>query len=71
MSREAFVLARRAARQLRLKSVPVVLAAVDHARGSTNRDDLLQSITVMGAAFISAGWKPRVRVPAGRRVWTL
>jgi hypothetical protein len=71
MSRETFALARRIARQLRSKSVPVVLAAVDHAGGSTDRDTLLQSITVMGAAFISAGWKPRVRVPYGRRQWSL
>lgn len=71
MSRGTMMLARRIARQLRSKSVPVVLAAVDHAHGSTDRDDLLQSITVMGAAFIAAGWKPRIRVPYGRREWSL
>lgn len=71
MSRETFDIARRAARQLQHSSVPVVMAAVDHAGGSTDRDDVKRSITVMGMAFLAAGWKARVRVPAGRRVWSL
>lgn len=65
---DAYRQARLAARRLR-SDVVVTLEAVKHAGGSTDSADLKQSIAMMGRAFILAGWKPRVRVPCGRRVW--
>lgn len=67
---DAYRLARLAGLRLRT-DVTVTLEAVKHAGGSTDRADLRQSVAMMGRAFILAGWKPRVRVPYGRREWSL
>lgn len=71
MSRENAMLARREAKRLLITNVKIALAAAAHSGDQFDRDAIRFSVITMGHAFMSAGWKPRVRVPAGRRAWAL
>lgn len=70
MSQDSAMLARTAASQLLKRSVPAALLGSELA-GSAQRLDVKYALTRMSVVFIRAGWKPRVRVPCGRRVWSL
>lgn len=69
-SHDAYLLATAAVRRQR-DDVTSTLLAVRLTGGSVDRRELRRALALMGQAFILAGWKPRVRVHAGRRVWSL
>lgn len=70
MSAETVSLARSAARRLMKISVPAALLGADVA-GSTDRVEVRLALTRVAGVLIAAGWKPRLRVQAGRREWSL
>ena len=69
MSAETISLAQSAARRLMKTSVPAALLGADLA-GSTDRVEVRLALTRASVVLIGAGWKPRLRVKAGRRVWS-
>ncbi|MFC5423040.1 hypothetical protein ACFPOB_26170 [Bosea eneae] len=70
MSQDSAMLARAAAGRLVKHSVPAALLGSEIA-GSSQTIDVTYALTRMAMVLIRAGWKPRVRVRAGRRVWSL